>query len=106
MTVFNIETLNALGHRLYDHADYLYDHLDSITIMAANGMQTDLRLAGGVCHNFATLRFRIMEIAEKSLTQPPAATQRDLLDALSAAECVTVAPGAAHAPQGPSQRLS
>jgi hypothetical protein len=79
MTVFNIETLNALGARLYDHAD-------SITNVAAHEMELDIRLAARVCSNFATLRFRVAEIAEMALTQDGAATRRDLLDALADAE--------------------
>jgi hypothetical protein len=36
MTVFNIETLNALGARLFDHAD-------SITNVARHDMEVDCR---------------------------------------------------------------
>jgi hypothetical protein len=39
MTVFTIETLNALGARLLDHAD-------SITNVARHDMEVDVRLAG------------------------------------------------------------
>jgi hypothetical protein len=42
MTVFNIETLNALGARLYDHAD-------SITNPARHDIEVDCRLAARVC---------------------------------------------------------
>jgi hypothetical protein len=38
MTVFTIETLNALGARLFDHAD-------SITNPARHDMEVDCRLA-------------------------------------------------------------
>jgi hypothetical protein len=79
MTVFNIETLNALGARLFDHAD-------SITNAARHDMEVDCRLAARVCGNMASLRFRIMEIAEHALTQAPAATRQDLLDAVANAE--------------------
>jgi hypothetical protein len=48
--------------------------------------RSTIRSAARVCSNFATLRFRIMEIAELVLTQVPAATRRDLLDALADAE--------------------
>jgi putative tryptophan/tyrosine transport system substrate-binding protein len=44
------------------------------------------RLAARAFSNFATLRFRIGDIAEAALTQPGAATRRDLLDALAEAE--------------------
>jgi hypothetical protein len=57
MTVFTIETLNALGARLLDHAD-------SITNVARHDMEVDVRLAARVCSNMATLRFRIGEIAD------------------------------------------
>jgi hypothetical protein len=45
-----------------------------------------IRLAARVCSNLATLRFRIMEIAELALTQAGATIRRDLLDALADAE--------------------
>ena len=50
MTVFNMETLNALGARLFDHAD-------SITNPARHEMEVDCRLAARALSNFAT-RFR------------------------------------------------
>jgi hypothetical protein len=80
MTIFDYETLTKLGARLFDHAD-------SITNVAAHEMEVDIRSAARVCSNLATLRFRIAEIAEAALTQDPAATQRDLLGALTDAEC-------------------
>jgi hypothetical protein len=49
-------------------------------------MEQDIRLSARVCSNFATLRFRVAEIAEAALTQHPAATRRDLLGALADAE--------------------
>ena len=79
MTVFNIETLNALGARLFDHAD-------SITNVVRHDMEVDVRLAARVCRNMATLRFRISEIAEQAMTQPGAAVRRDLIAALADAE--------------------
>jgi hypothetical protein len=79
MTVFNIETLNALGARLFDHAD-------SITNPARHDMEVDVRLAARVCGNMATLRFRVAEIAEQALIQPGAAIRRDLIDAVADAE--------------------
>jgi hypothetical protein len=79
MSVFNFEKLNALGARLFDHADCIVN-------VAAHETDQDMRLAARVCSKFATLRFRIAEIAEGALTQAPAATRRDLLGALADAE--------------------
>lgn len=79
MTVFNIETLSALGARLFDHAD-------SIVNVAAHEMEGDLRLAARVCEKLSSLRFRIAEIASTALHQNGAATARDLRDALADAE--------------------
>jgi hypothetical protein len=45
-----------------------------------------LRLAARVVSNLATLRFRVAEIAEHALTQAPAATRQDLLNALADGE--------------------
>jgi hypothetical protein len=61
MTVFTIETLNALGGRLFDHAD-------SITNPARHDMEVDCRLAARALSNFAILRFCIGEIAEAAYT--------------------------------------
>jgi hypothetical protein len=79
MTIFDYETLTKLGARLFDHAD-------SITNVTRHAMEVDVRLAARVCSNMATLRFRIGELAEAALTQAPAASRRDLLDALNDAE--------------------
>jgi hypothetical protein len=79
MTVFSIETLNALGTRLFDHAD-------SITNPARHDIEVDCRLAARVCGDMASLRFRVGEIAEAALTQPGAAGRRDLIAALADAE--------------------
>jgi hypothetical protein len=79
MIMFNIETLSALSARLFDHAD-------SITNVAAHEMEVDIRLAARAISNLATLRFCVGEIAEAALTQPGAATRRDLLEALADAE--------------------
>jgi hypothetical protein len=49
-------------------------------------MEIDIRVAARALDRLASLRFRIAEIAEAALTQAPAATRRDLLEALSAAE--------------------
>jgi hypothetical protein len=53
MTVFNMETLNALGARLFDHAD-------SITNPARHEMEVDCRLAARALelHNLAIPRRR------------------------------------------------
>ena len=79
MTVFDVEALNALGARLFDHAD-------SITNPARHDMEVDCRLAAPVCGNMASLRFRVGEIAEQALTQDGAVTSRDLIAALADAE--------------------
>ena len=79
MTVFNYETLTQLAARLYDHGD-------SITNVAAHQMEIDIRLAARACSKFASLRFRVAEIAEMALTQDGAATRRDLTAALADAE--------------------
>lgn len=79
MTVFTIETLNALGARLFDHAD-------SITNVAAHEMELDLRLAARAVSNMATLLFRIAEIAEQALSQDSGITRRDLIAARADAE--------------------
>ena len=81
--ILNIETLNAIGARLGDHAD-------SITNVAAHQMEQDIRLAARVCDKLAGLRFRVSEIAAEAVKQAdPAASAiaRDLRDALKAAEC-------------------
>jgi hypothetical protein len=79
MTIFDYETLTKLGARLFDHTD-------SITNVAAHQTEIDIRMAARAISNFATLRFRVAEIAEAALAQDPAATRRDLIDALAAAE--------------------
>ncbi len=66
MTVFNYETLNALGARLIDNTD-------SIVNVASHEMELDIRLAARVCSKLASLRFRVAEIAETALTQAPSA---------------------------------
>jgi hypothetical protein len=74
MTAFTIETLNALGARLFDRAD-------SITNVARHEMEVDVRFAARVCSNLATLRFRW---PSRGGAQPgSAATARDLRDALA-----------------------
>ena len=79
-TQFNIETLNALGARLRDHAEEVAD------VVNFEPATTDLRLAAAACSRFASLKFRIAEIAEMALTQDGAATTRDLRQALDDAQ--------------------
>ncbi len=70
-TVLDIETLHAIGARLYDRAD-------QVTQVTLADLALDLRLAAKVCNKMADLRFRIAEIAEAALKQDGAATARDL----------------------------
>jgi hypothetical protein len=77
-TIFDIETLNAIGARLSEHADAI-----------TQDIAADLRLAAHVTHKLAGLRFRVAEIAEQTLAHPDwdrAAFARDLRDALKEAE--------------------
>jgi hypothetical protein len=60
-----------------------FDHAESIENIAAHEMQRDIRLAARVCDRLAALRFEVAEIAESCMKQEPAATRRDLLDALA-----------------------
>jgi hypothetical protein len=76
--IFDVETLNALGARLYGHGE-------SITNIARQDMADDLRLATRAIDKLTTLRLRISEIAESCMIQAPPATRRDALDALAAA---------------------
>jgi hypothetical protein len=75
ITNFDIEALNAVGGRLFDHAD-------SITNVAAHEMEGDIRLAAKACDKLAGLRFRVAEIAAVAPHQNGAATARHLRDAL------------------------
>jgi hypothetical protein len=59
MTVFTIETLSALSARLFERR--------CITNPARHDMEVDCRLAARALSNFATLRFRIGEMAERPL---------------------------------------
>jgi hypothetical protein len=80
MLPLNIENLNLLGRRLYDHAD-------SITNVARHDMEVDVRTAARAVNNLASLRFQVAEIAEMALNgQHGAATYRDLNAALADAE--------------------
>jgi hypothetical protein len=78
-TIFNIETLTALGGRLHDHAE-------DLAAEVAFEPVRDIRLAARVCDTLAGLRFRVMEIAAKALTTPALTMQRDLFEALESAE--------------------
>jgi hypothetical protein len=62
---FDVESLNALGTRLFDHAG-------SITNVGAREMKQDIRLAASVCHSFAGPRFRLAAITELALIEAPA----------------------------------
>jgi hypothetical protein len=78
ITVFDIETLNAIGARLFEHADAI-----------TQDIAADLRLSAQICHRLASLRFRVAEIAEQALAHHEwdrAAFARDLRDALAKAE--------------------
>jgi len=80
--ILDIETLNAIGARLCEHAD-------AITNAARRDVVVDLRLAARISDKLASLRFRVAEIADKAIAHPEwdnAAIARDLRDALSAAE--------------------
>jgi hypothetical protein len=74
-TAFDIEALNALSARLFDHAD-------SITNVAAHEMARDIRLTAKACDKLAGLRFRVAEIAAVAPHQDGGATARDLRYAL------------------------
>ena len=77
-TVFNIESLNAIGARLFEHADAI-----------TQDIAADLRLAARITDKLASLRIRIAEIAEQALAHPtwdPGAFARDLREALASAE--------------------
>ena len=73
-TILNIETLNAIGARLFEHAD---------SVIARREIADDMRLAGRICDKLASLRFEIAEIAAKTKDTD---TARELRDALSDAE--------------------
>jgi hypothetical protein len=79
---FNYANLTAIGGRLSQRAD-------GVVMVGAQDIASDLRLAARMASRFATLIFRIGEIAEMALTIPAwdgAAFARDLRDALSDAE--------------------
>jgi hypothetical protein len=73
-TTVDIETLNALGLRLFTPTA-------SPTSSPQDG--TDMRLTDQVCDKLAGLGFRVAEIAETAMTQASAAARRDPLGALA-----------------------
>ena len=78
ITKLDIEGLNALGVRLFEHAD-------AITNAARRDIASDLRLAAVVASRLSSLRFRISEIASRALDRPEwdaAAFARDIRAAL------------------------
>jgi hypothetical protein len=78
MTPLSIENLTLIGARLYDYANTI--------AIALPHTAKDIRLAARVCDRLASLRFRVGEIAEITLSQDPGATARDLHEALADAE--------------------
>jgi hypothetical protein len=77
-TILDIPTLNAIGARLFEHADAV-----------TQDIAADLRLAAVIAAKLASLRFRIAEIAEAALAHPEwdrAAFARDLREALAGAQ--------------------
>jgi hypothetical protein len=78
-TAFDIESLNALSARLFDHAEDIAATLEFEPVTA------DLRLAARACDKLAGLRFRVAEIAAVAPHQNGAATARYLHDALDKA---------------------
>jgi hypothetical protein len=79
-TPLNIETLNALGARLFDHAEDVAANIEFEPLVL------DLKLAARACDRLAGLRFQVAEIAADVLTKPALAIHRDLFAALDAAE--------------------
>ena len=78
MTPLNIENLTLIRAELFDFADSI--------ALASPDTAKDARLAARAADKLASLRFRIAEIAEMSLTQDSGATYRDLNAALAEAE--------------------
>lgn len=62
-TNFDIETLNELALRLFEHAG-------AITNAARRDIANDLRVAALVASRLSSLRFRISEIASQALDRP------------------------------------
>jgi hypothetical protein len=68
---FDYATLTSLSGRLSRRAD-------DIVMIACQDMAADFRLAARMASKFASLRFRVGEIADIALNQDGAATARDL----------------------------
>jgi hypothetical protein len=77
--VLNIEMLTAIAAKLFEHSD-------NIKSVPWQDIALNLRLAARLAEKFASLRFRVAEIAEMALRQDPGASARDLRDALADAE--------------------
>lgn len=78
ITKLDIESLSAIGARLFEHADAI-----------TQDIAADLRLAAHITDKLAGLRQRVAEIAEQALAHPAwdrAAFARDLRTALADAE--------------------
>jgi hypothetical protein len=78
--VYNYETLTALGLRLVDHGETLAASPEHEEIVI------DLARAARACSNFATLQFRVGEIAQHALERPAPTLHRDLFAAIEAAQ--------------------
>jgi hypothetical protein len=78
-TIFTYETLTALSLRLVDHAEALGASIEHEEVAI------DLSRAAEACSRFATLQYRITEIASEVLNRPGLAIHRDIHEALQAA---------------------
>jgi hypothetical protein len=78
ITNFDIEALNALGGCLFDHAESIAAEILLEPVVADC-------LAAWACSTFASLRFRVAEIAVLAPQQNGSATARDLREALDSA---------------------
>jgi hypothetical protein len=74
------ETLTALGLRLVDHGETLAASIEHEEIAI------DLARAAAACSQFATLQYRIREIAQHALERPGLAMHRDLNEAVAASQ--------------------
>jgi hypothetical protein len=78
-TIATSEQLRAISARLLDRAE-------TINQVTLADLAKDIRVAAGVCSTMSSLRFRIMEIAEKALIHDGAAIRCDLLALLDNGE--------------------
>jgi hypothetical protein len=76
---FGYEGLTAIAGRLSRHSD-------DIVNVARLDIADDLRMAARMAHRFASLKFRVLEVAEAALHQDGAAIHRDLKDAVADSE--------------------